>query len=388
MDRSRVGSTMQTANEGEPILISANSFWNIANFRAGLIEALTKHGYRVIIAAPEADAVWASDHGVEAVEIAVDRSGLNPLKDAGLFLAYRRLLHRYKPDFYLSYTAKPNIYGALAARIAGVTSLPNVSGLGTAFINDGLLSAFVSLLYRLAFRRCPIVFFQNSDDRDLFLARKIVRPGQARLLPGSGVDLDHFAPAPPPLANSQLQFLFVGRLLGDKGVREFVEAARLLKNEQPGWRFQLLGSVDEGNRSGIDSHELAQWIEQGLVEHLGHADDVRPHIAASTAVVLPSYREGLPRSLLEAAAMARPLIASNVPGNRQLVEHEVNGLLCEVRNSQSLADAIRRLGTIGAERRAEMGRAGRALVERSYGLEHVVEAYLNALTPLPPATVV
>jgi len=353
-----------------------------------LVDALASRKHRVTIAAPDVDPDWARARGADAVDVAVDRSGLNPFTDAKLLFDYVRLFRRVRPDVFLGFTAKPNIYGSLAARIAGVTSLPNVSGLGTAFINDGPLSAFVSLLYRLAFRRCPIVFFQNSDDRDLFLARKIVRPSQARLLPGSGVNLDHFAPAPPPLANSQLQFLFVGRLLGDKGVREFVEAARLLKNEQPGWRFQLLGSVDEGNRSGIDSHELAQWIEQGLVEHLGHADDVRPHIAASTAVVLPSYREGLPRSLLEAAAMARPLIASNVPGNRQLVEHEVNGLLCEVRNSQSLADAIRRLGTIGAERRAEMGRAGRALVERSYGLEHVVEAYLNALTPLPPATVV
>jgi glycosyltransferase involved in cell wall biosynthesis len=365
-------------------VISANSFWNIANFRAALVGALAEKGYSIVIAAPDKDDSWAVMHRVQTAEIQVDRSGLNPLRDARLFLEYLRLFHRYAPDFYLGYTAKPNIYGSLAARMAGVTSLPNVSGLGTAFISRGPLSRFVGLMYRLAFRGCPIVFFQNADDRDLFVARKIVKPGQARLLPGSGIDLSYFKPM-PPRDGHQLRFLFIGRLLRDKGVREFVEAARLLKRERPDWRFQLLGALDEGNRSGIGADELAQWVRQGLIEHLGQANDVRPHIAAATAVVLPSYREGLPRSLLEAAAMARPLIASDVPGNRQLVEHGVNGLLCKVRDPQSLADAMRQLGTMDDGRRAEMSRAGRALAESSYGVEKVIAAYLEAMAQLAPA---
>jgi glycosyltransferase involved in cell wall biosynthesis len=321
---------------------------------------------------------------VRTAEIRIDRSGLNPLRDARLFLDYLRLFHRYAPDFYLCYTAKPNIYGSLASRLAGVRSLPNVSGLGTAFISDGLLSRFVGLLYRFAFRGCPVVFFQNPEDVDLFVARNIIRPGQARLLPGSGVDLAHFKPVPPP-DDDQLRFLFIGRLLGDKGVREFVDAARLVKREWPEWRFQLLGALDQGNRSGIGADELTHWIQEGVIEHLDHCDDVRPHIAAATAVVLPSYREGLPRSLLEAAAMARPLIASDVPGNRQLVEHGVNGLLCEVRNAQSLADAVRQVGAMGASERAKMGKAGRALAERDYGEEKVITAYLEAMAQLAPA---
>jgi len=365
-------------------MISANSFWNLVNFRTALIMALVDEGYRVIIAAPCADADWARIHGAEAVSIAMDRSGLDPIADVRLFIDYLRIFRRHAPDFYLGYTAKPNIYGSMAARLTGVVSLPNVSGLGTAFISDGLLSRFVGLLYRLALHRCPIVFFQNPDDRNLFLERKIIRPDQARLLPGSGIDLDRFVPE-QPAGDGQHRFLFIGRLLGDKGVREFVEAARLLKLEHPSWRFQLLGSLDEGNRSGIGSQELGQWTEQGLVEHLGHADDVRPYIAAATAVVLPSYREGLPRSLLEAAAMARPLVASDVPGNRQLVEHGVNGLLCEVRNSQSLAEAIRQIGAMGPDRRAEMGRAGRQLVERDYGMNKVINAYLETMAQLAPA---
>jgi glycosyltransferase involved in cell wall biosynthesis len=365
-----------------PLLISANSFWNIANFRGQLVEALVRAGYPVWIAAPHVDLAWARAQGVEAIDIAIDRSGLNPVRDGVLWLDYLRLFRRTEPAFYLGFTAKPNIYGSLAAQLLGVASLPNVSGLGTAFMSDGPLARFVSLLYRIAFRRCPIVFFQNSDDRDLFVARKIVRSGQARILPGSGIDLAHFAPAPMPADIDAPAFLFIGRLLGDKGVREFAEAARRIRAEKPGWRFQLLGDIDYGNRTGIGADELRQWVADGLIEHLGYSEDIRPHIAGASAIVLPSYREGLPRSLLEGAAMARPLIASDVPGNRQLVQHDVNGLLCEARDSGSLADAMLRFGSIALDRRVRMGLAGRALVEREYGVERVVTAYLDALTQL------
>jgi glycosyltransferase involved in cell wall biosynthesis len=364
-----------------PVLLSANSFWNIINFRPALVDGLTKAGYSVCIAAPTPDKVWASAHGAKPIEISVDRSGLNPATDAVLWLHYFRLLHREKIGCYLGFTAKPNVYGCFAAQLLGIPAIPNVSGLGTAFIGDGPLSRFVGTLYRIAFRRCRIVFFQNPDDRDLFVTRKIVRDEQARLLPGSGIDLDHFVPSPtaepaPP------SFLFIGRLLGDKGVRDYVEAARLLRTDHPQWRFQILGDLDPANRSGVTANELQSWVDQGLVEHLGHVEDVRPWIAASTAVVLPSYREGLPRSLLEAAAMARPLIATDVPGNRQLVKHHINGLLCNVRDSSSLAQAMRTLGLMAPSRLAEMGQAGRTLVERDYGVDRVVDAYLDALAQL------
>lgn len=364
------------------VLLSANSIWNIINFRGQLVEALIDAGHSVGIAAPGADSIWARTRGVDAIDIAIDRSGLNPIADAALWLEYLRLFRRTKPDCFLAFTAKPNIYGSMAALLTGVTSLPNVSGLGTAFIRDGLLSRFVALLYRLAFQRCPVVFFQNPDDRELFVARKIIRSNQARLLPGSGIDLVHFAPEPMPSGDSEPTFLFVGRLLGDKGVREFVDAARLVRRERPRWRFQLLGDIDAGNRTGIRSSEVQRWQGEGAVEHFGHVEDTRPLIAKATAVVLPSYREGLPRSLLEGAAMARPLIASNVPGNRQLVEHGINGLLCEVRDARSLAEAMMQLGSMDPEQRAQMGRAGRLKVEREYGVERVIRAYLDALAQL------
>lgn len=363
------------------VLISANSFWNIVNFRAGLIETLATNGYRVVIAAPGADRGWASQYGAEAIDISIDRSGLNPLRDAGLISRYFRLIRTSQARCHLGFTAKPNVYGSIAARLAGIVSIPNVSGLGTAFIRGGPLGRLVTFLYRIAFRNCPVVMFQNADDRDLFVAQRIVREEQARLLPGSGIDLAHFEPVPMP-GYDWPRFLFIGRLLGDKGVREFVAAARLLKKDRPDWRFQLLGPLDEGNRTAIQPAEIQAWISEGLVEYLGHASDVRPHIAAATAVVLPSYREGLPRSLLEAAAMGRPLVATDVPGCRHVVKDGINGLLCAVRDPLALAATMFRLGTMNVVQLAEMGRQGRALVEREFCRELVAGAYLDVIAQL------
>ena len=362
------------------VVVSANTFWNIRNFRKNLVKALIDNGHRVLIASPDPDSAWASNLGAETASISVNRSSLNALGDVRLFYKYLCLFNENDAGFYLGFTIKPNIYGALAARLSGVAALPNVSGLGTAFITGGFLSWVVSHLYRVAFRTCPIVFFQNVDDRDLFVRRKIVKREQARLLPGSGVDLERFAPA--GVRHSEMRFLLIGRLLGDKGVREFVRAAKSLKTVHPDWRFQLLGPIDEGNRTSIRRAELDGWIEEGSVEYLGPAEDVRPFISAATAVVLPSYREGMPRTLLEAAAMARPLVATDVPGNRQLVEDGVNGVLCRARDWESLADAMRRLGQVPPDEREAMGNAARKLVEDAYSEERVISAYLEAMAQL------
>ena len=323
------------------------------------------------------------DLGVERVPIEIDRAGLNPFTDLRLLLKYRALLQRIRPAAYLSYTIKPNIYGALAAASLGIPALPNVSGLGTAFIRGGGLQALVTRLYRIGFARAPVVFFQNQEDRALFIDRRIVKPSQAQVLPGSGVDLDFFLPAPLP--NGHPTFLFIGRLLRDKGVVEFVEAARVLRADYPEARFQLLGAVDKGNRTGIGQAEVDGWVADGIVEQLGTTDDVRPFIAAATAVVLPSYREGLPRSLLEAAAMARPLIASDVPGCRDVVEDGVNGFLCEVRNPGSLAAAMRRLLQLPRPQQIAMGEAGRKRVQERFSEAFVVRAYLDVLAGLDAA---
>jgi glycosyltransferase involved in cell wall biosynthesis len=210
-----------------------------------------------------------------------------------------------------------------------------------------------------------------------------VSPARTRLVPGSGIDLDLYPPAALP--DGPPTFLLIARLLGDKGVREFVEAARELRAGLPGARFQLLGPFDGHNRTSISRAELDGWVASGEVEYLGATDDVRPFIAEATAVVLPSYREGLPRSLLEGAAMARPLIATDVPGCRELVEDGVSGFLCTARDSVSLAKAMRSFAQLASEERCRMGQAARALVKERYSEEFVVRAYLDALAELAPA---
>jgi len=364
------------------VVLAGNSSWNIVNFRGGLIHALKAAGYEPMVIAPVDPAAEQrmADMGVERIVIGMERSGLNPFAELRLMLTYRRLLKNLRPIAYLGFTIKPNIYGGIAARLTGVPLIANISGLGTVFLKRGWLQALVSRLYRFAFKRAVVTFFQNPDDLAVFVDRGLVNQAQARLLPGSGVDLERFQPAPPMPGPDT--FLFVGRLLGDKGVREFVEAARIVQSEVPEARFQLLGPIDEGNRSAVTKREVDHWVAEGTVDYLGAAEDVRPYIGRATAVVLPSYREGLPRSLLEAAAMARPLIASDVPGCRELVEPGVNGFLCEVRNASSLAKALKMIMKTSGEARSRMGEASRQMVERHYSQTVVISAYLDVLGKL------
>lgn len=359
------------------LLFTANSAWNLAHFRKPLIEAFVSDGHAVEAVSPGGEGVAdLAALGAAHREIAIDSKGVSPLRDAMLVGAYRRLFREARPDLVLGYTIKPNIYGGLAARSLGLPFLPNVSGLGTAFLSTTALEKVVSALYRTAFRGLPHVIFQNPSDRDLFLDRRIIRQGQAVLVPGSGVDLVHFAPRPlPAQASEGVVFLLIARLLRDKGVLEYVEAARRVKERHPTARFQLLGETDAVNRTAIDRATVDSWSAEGATEYLGKTEDVRPFIEAADCVVLPSYREGTPRTLLEAAAMARPLVATDVPGCREVVEDERTGLLCRVKDAEDLARAMTRVIEMGRGPRAAMGAAGRAKMEREFGQSRVIDIY-------------
>jgi glycosyltransferase involved in cell wall biosynthesis len=211
------------------------------------------------------------------------------------------------------------------------------------------------------------------------LKRKVIRPDQGRVIPGSGVNLDHFRPDDGPTEAGPPRFLFFGRLILHKGIREFIDAAEMLRPIMPNARFQLLGNPDPGNPTSVSEQELQSWIADGIVEHLGEHRDVRPYIRQASVVVLPTYREGMSRALLEGAAMGKPLIGSDVAGSRELIDDGVTGLLCRARDARSLADAIERMGKMPADRLREMGRAARAKVEREFSEEVVVRAYLEAL---------
>ena len=362
------------------ILLTVNAAWNVWNFRRPLVAALLAEGHSVTVLAPEDDAVPSLlEMGCHFVPLAMDAKGLNPLEGVKLVQRFKQQFRVLQPDVVLSFTIKNNIFGALAARAVGVPFVPNVTGLGTAFLSGGLLQAVAEGLYRHAFKRLPVVFFQNADDRDLFVQRRLVRAGQARLLPGSGIDLQRFAAAEMPPATSAPVFLMIARLLRDKGVLEFVEAARQVRAQYPQARFQLLGAVDAENRTAIDRATVDGWVAEGVVEYLGTTEDVRPFIADASCVVLPSYREGAPRTLIEAAAMARPLIATDVPGCRAVVEDGVTGYLCQVRDAGSLATAVMRMLALPHDARVAMGRAGRQKMQREFDEALVVAAYRDVI---------
>ncbi len=366
---------------GLHVVMTANTAWNIWNFRRALVGALLEDGHRVTILSPEDDSVGQlRGLGAGFRPISISAKGLNPAEGPGLFRAYRAEWHALAPDCVLGFTIKPNLFGAMAARAAGVPFIPNVTGLGTAFLTGGVLQFAAERLYSHAFRKLPVVFFQNADDRDLFIARKLAGAGQARVLPGSGVDTAHFMPAPLP--EGPVVFLMISRLIGDKGVREYAHAARILRAERSDAEFRLLGALGAENRSAIARHELEDWQREGIITYLGATDDVRPAIADAHCVVLPSYREGAPRTLIEAAAMARPLIASDVPGCRAVVDHERTGFLCAARDGNALADACRAFLALPQLGRQAMGAAARAKIVTEYDQERVIAAYRDALSEI------
>jgi len=361
------------------VALSINASWNIYNFRQGLIRALQGAGYGVVaLSPPDSYAARLAELGVEHVPVAMDSAGVSPVHDLALLRRYRRALKALRPDVFLGYTAKPNVWGSLAAQSLGIPTINNVSGLGTAFIRNGLLTRIVAGLYRLAFRRSSTIFFQNPEDRDLFIAKRIVAADKTGLLPGSGIDLERFVPAPAD-NGAAITFLLVARLLRDKGVGEYVEAARSLRARYPDARFQMLGFLDVANRTAVSRAEVEAWVADGVIDYLGHADDVRPAVAAADCVVLPSYREGLPRTLLEAAAMGKPLIATDVPGCRHVVAEGENGFLCAARDAGSLADAMARMIELPPADRLKLGAAARARVEAEFDEKIVARAYLDAI---------
>lgn len=376
------------------IALASNTAWYLHNFRGGLIRDLLARGDRVVtLSPPDRYVPRLRDLGCEVVDLPMDNMGTNPFRDIATWHRFRRAYRAIGPDVVLHYTAKPMVYGSLAARSMGIPIVNTVTGLGTAFLRGGPLQAVVQTLYRVALRHSPRVFFQNPDDLDLFVSRGLVRSEQAGRLPGSGVDLDRFAVAPIAQGPARV-FLLVARMLRDKGIGELVEAARSLRRESPSLRFQLLGQLGAANRTAISRSEVEGWVREGVIEYLGETDDVRPWIAQADCVVLPSYREGTPRTLLEAAAMGRPVVTTDVPGCRQVVEDGVTGLLCRARDATDLAVKIRSIMGMTSVQRHAMGLAGRAKMEREFDQRLVIEGYLGAIdealrgreAKMPPAS--
>ncbi|WP_019946351.1 glycosyltransferase family 4 protein [Hymenobacter aerophilus] len=360
------------------VAIVINTAWNIWNFRRSLVKALQAAGHEVLaIAPPDAYSQrLETELGCRFVPILMENKGTNPLKDAALTRRFYQLYKREQPDVVLHYTIKPNIYGTLAARLAGIPSVNNVSGLGTVFIVKNLVSKVALGLYKFAFQFPKRVFFQNDDDRQLFISNNLVSAAKTDLLPGSGVDIQRFRPAAEFHRNQPFVFLMIARVLYEKGVEEYFEAARRVREAVPGTRVQLLGGIDESGGVGVKRAVFEQWLAAGHVEYLGTSDNVAELLAQADCAVLPSYREGTPKTLLEAAAMGKPIVTTDVPGCRETVVDGRNGLLCQVRDAADLAAKMLQVLRLSDAELAQMGRAGRQLAETKFDEQIVLDKYL------------
>jgi glycosyltransferase involved in cell wall biosynthesis len=364
------------------VAITLNTSWNIYNFRMSLIKALLKDGHDVVAIAPHDEyTVKLVEAGCDFEDVTMDSRGASPIRDTGLTFELYNIYNRVRPDIILHYTIKPNIYGTLAAAMLRIPVINNVSGLGTIFLNEDWISKIALSLYRFSFRFPKKVFFQNQEDYQLFMDKNLIQRNICEVIPGSGIDLDQFTPHPPKekAEGEPFEFLMISRLIIDKGIREYVAAAAILQERGMNAKFNLLGKLDELHSRGISSEELNEWIEEGYINYLGSTDDVRPFINNADCVVLPSYREGTPRTLLEAAASAKPIVASNVPGCNNIVDHRLNGILCKVKDEEDLALKMKEMYYMAPDLRSEMGLRGREIVERRFDHNIVIERYLKAI---------
>ena len=365
------------------ILINVNSAWNLLNFRAGLISELVNLGYEVVAVAPADQYVLKLELlGCRFMNLEMDNQGTNPIRDLLLLWRYLRLLKVEKPDLCLFYTVKPNVFGSLASSIYGTPYINNVTGLGAVFIGGGRLKCVVSTLYKIAFKNSSKVFFQNKDDLNLFREKRLISHQSTDVLPGSGINLNYFSPkenAAGSFISSTFTFLLIARMMKDKGVIEYVNAAQLLKESGVKAEFCLLGFLDIQNPAAISTEQMQAWTALGFVKYLGASDDVRVHIAQADCVVLPSYREGVPRSLLEAAAMAKPIVTTNVVGCKEVVVDGENGMLCEAKNSIDLASKMKKMLLLSEDQRRLMGEKGRAKMEQEFDEKIVIQKYLQAI---------
>lgn len=372
------------ANQLVRVVIALNTAWNLVNFRAGLIRSLVAAGYEVVAVAPPDEYVeHLKAMGCRYVPLSMDNKGTHPGRDLLLLWRFWRLLKLERPAVFLGYTVKPNVYGSLAAHTLAIPVVNNIAGLGAVFISETWLTRLVKGLYRLALSRSSKVFFQNDDDRRLFIQSRLVRPDVADRLPGSGVDLNRFKVQEARDNKNGLagfKFLLIARMLWDKGVGEYVEAARLVRERYPEAEFCLLGFLDVQNPAAISRTQMVEWVEERVVHYLGCSDDVRPHIANADCVVLPSfYREGVPRTLLEAAAMGRPIITTDTVGCREVVDDGVNGFLCRPRDGKDLAAKMLQMIELQHQDRRVMGLRSREKAEREFDEQIVIRRYLDTI---------
>lgn len=362
------------------ILIVSNTSWSLFNFRFELARSIKKNGYKVVLVAPFDEYSKKLEEEFEYHNIYMNNKGTNPKEDIETTISFYRLYKKIKPDIVLHYTIKPNIYGTIACGLLGIKTINNIAGLGTLFIKQNFVTRIAKWLYKYSQRKANKIFFQNTDDFDIFTNEKLVEKSKCDILPGSGVDTNKFIPIEYEKENDKFKFLLVARMLWDKGIGEYVEAAKSIKEKYPKVELQMLGFLDVENNSAISKQQMQEWVEAGYINYLGTSDNVKEEISQADCVVLPSfYREGIPRVLLESASMAKPIITTDNVGCRDVVDNDINGFLCKVRNVQDLVETMEKMLNLSENERINMGEAGRIKMINEFDEKIVINKYLETI---------
>ena len=347
--------------------------------RSNLGFAFQKEGYEVVFICPYDKYSENIKKHFKYYDIKLNTKGTNPIEDVLTIYNYYKIYKQIKVDVVLQYTIKPNIYGTIAASMLNIPIVNNIAGLGTLFIKQSIVTKIAKWLYKFSQKKANKIFFQNQDDFELFAKEELVERDKCDILPGSGVDINKFLPLEKKYDDGRFRFLLIGRMLRDKGVLEYIEAARIIKQRYSNVEFGLLGEIGVSNMTAISHEEIKKWTDDGIVTYLGTSDDVGEEISKVDCIVLPSYREGTPRTLLEAASMAKPIVTTDVPGCRNVVDDGVNGYLCEVKNAYDLAVKMEMMLNLTNEQRKSMGNAGREKVVRYFDENIVINKYLEAI---------
>ncbi|MDX8393339.1 MAG: glycosyltransferase family 4 protein [Mariprofundales bacterium] len=363
------------------VIIISNTTWNLFNFRRSLMRILQNEGFNVLAVAPQDKYVTPlCKEGFTHIHLAMDNKGTNPFYDIIMIWRLYCLFRKERPDIVLTYTPKPNIYASIAAGIAGVSIIPNVSGLGNVFIRTGIVTVVIKWLYRFAMSFPKKVFFQNNDDMELFVQLGLVKENIAERIPGSGINTTIFMPqCVKHKEGKPFVFLLVARMLWDKGVGEFVQAAQILRQQNILVEFQLLGFLNVENPQAVARTQMEQWVEDGIVVYLGETDQVIDFMHAADCIVLPSYREGAPRTLLEAASLGKPIITTDAVGCRDVVDDGVTGYLCKLKDGNDLAHQMKRMLYLSESERLAMGAQGREKMIQEFDEKIVLDKYLSSI---------
>jgi glycosyltransferase involved in cell wall biosynthesis len=373
------------------IAITSNTSWNIYNFRIGLIQHLQSIGHTVFFVSPYDEYAILVTQKTKATHLELfklKRKGKNPIQDRGLYKELCNIYKENKIELALHYTIKPNIYGALACDKIGIKCISNVTGLGFVFLKKSISNNIIKQFFKYALNKSNSIVLQNNEDKILMLEQKVFPECKMKLIYGSGINTTYFNNnngKDKERQNDEFIFLFIGRLLYDKGIRELFQAFKTLSSKYSNLKLHIIGEIDDDNPSAVKHHELESLITESTnIVYFGKRNDVRQNISDSDTVVLPSYREGLPKSLLEAMSMSKPIITTNVPGCSQLIINNANGLLCEVKSSADLMDKMERMYLFKNEERIAMGELSRKLVLENYDEKIIVKQYQELILTLIP----